>query len=218
MLTAFKILIGIVLPGSTAMFGGKNWAGKGIPLVGLGWILLICLTRLITNSYGLYILLGGLLLIHLASFTMNLKHLIAADNQVIRYANQFFFLLTLNVSIAIICLIYKPLLLGFNIYHIPSTSMKPTLIPGDIILVDTWYYHFKALEKNDIVVFKLQSESPTMVKRVIDISKARNNKKTSVFLEGDNKRQSIDSRKFGWIDQNNIIGKYKSVLINIRSK
>lgn len=216
MLIVFKIFIGILVPGATAMFAGKLWNGKVVPLVGLGWVVFVCVTRLITNFYGVYILLLGLSLLHLASIAIHLKYLVNAQNHGAKY-RQIIPLLALNISIVTICHIYKPTLLGFNFYHIPSASMAPALTPGDIILVDTWHYSIKPLVKNDIVVFRLQNESPVMVKRVTNISKNIENQVVSVYLEGDNKHNSVDSRKFGWIEQDKIKGKVKFVLINLRS-
>ena len=39
-------------------------------------------------------------------------------------------------------------------YRIPSTSMEPTLMVGDRVLVNRLVYHFRSVRRGDIVVFK----------------------------------------------------------------
>lgn len=45
-------------------------------------------------------------------------------------------------------------LTGYRIYHIPSKSMMPVLLPGDYVLVDLWHYPRNLVIKNEVVVFK----------------------------------------------------------------
>ena len=44
----------------------------------------------------------------------------------------------LNGGIIVLSHIHKPVIFGFQLYHIPSNSMRPTLLPGDIVMVDSW--------------------------------------------------------------------------------
>ena len=81
--------------------------------------------------------------------------------------------------------------------------MTPTLQPGDQLTVDP-----KAeVRVGDIVVAKHPfKKSVTMVKRVKDIDEGR------YYLISDNPEDSSDSRSFGAISQNELIGKVISRL------
>ena len=55
-------------------------------------------------------------------------------------------------------------------FHIPSGSMIPTLLVGDFILVDKVTYHFRPVERGDVVVFHFPlNESVYYIKRVIGL-------------------------------------------------
>ncbi len=74
--------------------------------------------------------------------------------------------------------------------------MLPTLKPGQDILVFCW---FLRLKKGDLVVFKKNGKE--LIKRVQKIHNEE------YFVIGDNKKESTDSRRFGWIKKSEIIGK-----------
>lgn len=79
--------------------------------------------------------------------------------------------------------------------------MLPTLKPGQIILVNRLSYLVKKPKIKDIVVFRKNNDNHYLVKRIIDI------KDEKYFMSGDNKKDSSDSRDFGWMDRQSIIGK-----------
>ncbi len=78
-------------------------------------------------------------------------------------------------------------------------SMLPTLRPEQDVLCFNWAYIFSKPKTGDIVVIKVNGKE--MVKR-IQTSVDRH-----IFVIGDNKRESTDSRKFGPISVDKIIGK-----------
>jgi phage repressor protein C with HTH and peptisase S24 domain len=73
--------------------------------------------------------------------------------------------------------------------------MEPFLKNNDMVLV----FRFLKIKKGDVVVFK--REDNIFIKRVARFE----NGKVSVI--GDNRRDSYDSRKFGFILKKDIIGK-----------
>lgn len=73
--------------------------------------------------------------------------------------------------------------------------MLPTLKPGTDVLVFCWFYTPKV---GDIVAFK--KDEKEMIKRIQKI-------KGKIFVSGDNTKESTDSRNFGWIKREDIIGK-----------
>ncbi len=78
--------------------------------------------------------------------------------------------------------------------------MEPVLSSGDTILVN----RLSKGKPGDIIVLKnpeKNSKEKYLVKQVAEL------KEKEIFVVGLNKEKSIDSRKFGWIQRNNIIGK-----------
>lgn len=77
--------------------------------------------------------------------------------------------------------------------------MFPTLGKGQDVLSFNWAYLAKRPKKGDIVIIKQSSKE--MVKR---IQKVQDHE---VFVQGDNMRESTDSRHFGPISMDQIVGK-----------
>lgn len=75
--------------------------------------------------------------------------------------------------------------------------MEPLILDGKKILMIS-YLFFKP-KLNDIVAFKVDGK--IFIKRIF---RSENNK---YFLLGENKSDSLDSRKFGYVDRKNILGK-----------
>lgn len=73
--------------------------------------------------------------------------------------------------------------------------MSPFLKSGDIVMVSK----FGKTKPGDVVVFR--------IKDVAYIKRIEKKKGDRYFLIGDNRKESIDSRKFGWMDEKDIIGK-----------
>ena len=81
-------------------------------------------------------------------------------------------------------------------FTISGNSMLPTLKSGQDVLVRCWFINPKA---GDIVVIKHGVRE--IVKRIQTIRDRK------YFVIGDNKKESTDSRKFGPIKKEQIIGK-----------
>jgi signal peptidase I len=89
----------------------------------------------------------------------------------------------------LVALVIKTFL--FQAFYIPSESMEPALRPGDRVLVNKLSYHFHAIHRGDVVVFKRppsEASDPSikdLIKRVIGLPgetiEARNGK---VFING----------------------------------
>ncbi|CAN5149122.1 hypothetical protein BH11PAT1_BH11PAT1_0590 [soil metagenome] len=91
-----------------------------------------------------------------------------------------------------------PQLLPIRKFVIQEKSMEPTYYQGDTVLVYSWFNIFK---KNDIIVFADQKTEKTFIKRIKQINEGE------ILVEGDNKNMSIDSRHFGPIKMEQIIGR-----------
>lgn len=76
--------------------------------------------------------------------------------------------------------------------------MIPTFKSGDEVLVNRLSYFLSKPKIGDLVVSKKEKY---IIKRIKKIDGDR------FFVEGDNKKESTDSRKFGWINKKEIVGK-----------
>lgn len=81
--------------------------------------------------------------------------------------------------------------------------MYPTFKENDVVLVNKLSYFFKNPDVDDIVV--IYRKKHCVLKRVKKIKNV--NGKFLFFVQGDNKKSSTDSRDFGWIRKDEIIGK-----------
>ncbi|MEN3186914.1 MAG: signal peptidase I [Atribacterota bacterium] len=55
-------------------------------------------------------------------------------------------------------------------YYIPSSSMEPTLIPGERVLVAKFYYRFTEPKRGDIVVFRYPIDNRrNLIKRLVGL-------------------------------------------------
>ena len=77
--------------------------------------------------------------------------------------------------------------------------MEPTIKNDSFVLVSGIPYLFSKPKVNDIVAFRY--EGKIFIKRIKAINKDK------FFLTGDNSNDSLDSKKIGLIDKENIIGK-----------
>lgn len=86
-----------------------------------------------------------------------------------------------------------------KILKIHGHSMQPVIADGKKVLVTSIFYLFSNPKKDDIVAFKFDNK--IFVKRIGYVSENK------YFLQGDNKKDSLDSGKIGLIERRNILGK-----------
>ena len=81
--------------------------------------------------------------------------------------------------------------------------MRPTIEPGDYVLVNRWAYRVRRPRRGDLVVVRDPELSDRfLVKRVSETQAS-----TQIRLEGDNAAASRDSRAFGAVPLDRIVGK-----------
>jgi len=91
----------------------------------------------------------------------------------------------------------------FRRFRVEDESMRPTLEPGDYVLVNRWAYRFQSPKRGDLVVVQdPEALDRFLVKRVADAAGP-----SQVHLAGDNQPLSRDSRAFGPVSINRIVGK-----------
>lgn len=84
----------------------------------------------------------------------------------------------------------------YLIRRVTGNSMLPALKDGKIIIVRTGIRRYK---RGDVVV--ITHENHEKIKRITNM------KNDKIYVEGDNMPQSTDSRYFGWLGINDVIGK-----------
>jgi len=91
----------------------------------------------------------------------------------------------------------------FRRFRVEDESMRPTLEPGDYVLVNRWAYRFQSPKRGDLVVVQdPEAMDRFLVKRVADAAGP-----SQVHLAGDNQPLSRDSRSFGPVSIDRIVGK-----------
>lgn len=84
-------------------------------------------------------------------------------------------------------------------FKIKNDSMLPYLQERDEVI--TIPYFLNKPKVGDVIVFKHIVPPFIFIKRIKKIIN------DEIWVEGENKRKSIDSRKFGFVKKKNIIGK-----------
>lgn len=79
--------------------------------------------------------------------------------------------------------------------------MEPTILNGSIVLASLLPFFFREPKTNDIVAFADQQTKKIFIKRIVK------HEGQKFYLTGDNKHDSLDSRKIGWVGRNDIVGK-----------
>jgi signal peptidase I len=133
---------------------------------------------------------------------------------------------------------------ALRLYVIPSSSMAPTLLPGDHIVVTPYRFSAKPL-RGDVIVFRsMRTADELMIKRVIgtpgDLVETRGGRvivsghalpesyvavqaatgfispqiipADSYFVLGDNRADSLDSRSWGALPHDLVVGRARMVL------
>jgi nickel-type superoxide dismutase maturation protease len=88
-------------------------------------------------------------------------------------------------------------------FLVSGDSMKPTLENGQFVLVDP---KPSVVSEGDIVICRHPTMDLELVKRVMVLEEGR------FFVQGDNVKESSDSRQFGWLTKEHICGKVVSIL------
>ena len=207
----FSLIISLIIPGGSLTIAGRYKTALAIPLMGLFWVMLFSQLRWLITPTGFAIMLLGLLSLHLLSYLFGAQLIL--NNKIKRAWLILLLVIALNLIIIITSHLNKAQWFGFAFYHIPSVSMQPTLQVGDVILVDTWN---KKANIQDIIVTKITEKSLVIVKRVSNTQITNNGKE--LFITGDNRYRSTDSRKFGWVKVKHLIGSVKFVWFSFKRK
>ncbi|MGB3532385.1 MAG: nickel-type superoxide dismutase maturation protease [Microcoleaceae cyanobacterium] len=91
-------------------------------------------------------------------------------------------------------------------FRVTGLSMLPLLQPGDEILVNCHAYQHRHPQPGDIIIAQHPYKPQTrIVKRVTEVRADG-----ACFVRGDNPAESTDSRAFGWMSSEQILGQVTS--------
>jgi signal peptidase I len=163
----FPSLLSLLMPGLGQVFADQRKTGAAIYvsslfLYGIFWA-------------GIYRTFQGLL-IWLAAvsavYGFNMAHAFYAGKKVNRsfngsYLRATVYLTAAGLHLALAMVILFHLSLPVKIYHIPTSSMSPTLKVGDFFLIDRYSYKNKQPQKGDVIVFTSPADPMIdLIKRV----------------------------------------------------
>jgi signal peptidase I len=121
-----------------------------------------------------------------------------------------------------------------EVNRVPSPSMRPTLLEGDRIWVNKLAYslhipfttisllRWSAPQRGDVVVFFSPADGKRCVKRVVGVPGDRVDiggqgvlvPERYYFVMGDNREASVDSRCYGCVHQERIVGRAGTIVIS----
>lgn len=114
------------------------------------------------------------------------------------------------ILICLIGIIITGILYRYPIFKVCGISMLPTLEEGDIVIVDK---KDKKLCIGSIYVYTPPDKSREFViKRLVGIKYFPEFDSYGLWFEGDNKENSIDSRKYGYVNIENVKGKVIKII------
>ncbi len=93
----------------------------------------------------------------------------------------------------------------FSYFIVKEQSMEPFCQEGDFVLVNRMSYLFSRPKVGQLVVLKDPRDSRRIVKRIGVV------KDSFVWVEGDNREKSTDSRNFGWVSAKALLGQAKVI-------
>ncbi|HXV76359.1 MAG TPA: nickel-type superoxide dismutase maturation protease [Candidatus Polarisedimenticolaceae bacterium] len=86
---------------------------------------------------------------------------------------------------------------------VAGRSMEPSLRDGDRVIVDLWTYDRRPPRVGEVVLISApETDGAWIVKRV-----ARRGARGELWLLGDNPRSSLDSRQWGWLPADRVVGR-----------
>ena len=148
------LLLSFLTPGLGQIYNGQ--AKRGIVLYSAVLLLAILLsfTDLYLNFHGLILSLAVLVGFSLFVMLDALYNAIKLKEVTIKKYNQWYFYLIIILLQSFLITPLTKAVLPLKAYKIPASSMEPTLLVGDHIIIDNKYYKDKKPERWGLIVFR----------------------------------------------------------------
>lgn len=104
-------------------------------------------------------------------------------------------------------------LFNFKVVKISGNSMKPLILSDSIAIVDSYTFKLSPLNKSDIYLFRVEGQEVLKKIKSFPNEKVEHHgeniflEENQIYIIGENLSESIDSRNYGPILTNQIIGK-----------
>lgn len=108
-----------------------------------------------------------------------------------------------KVIFYVMCILLFYFVTGYKIAMVSGHSMEPTLNDGEFCILQTRC----TLEDGDIIVIDTTEEPNIPVSSIIKRYIATQSSSDEIYVLGDNRSHSYDSRKFGRLKRKNVVGK-----------
>jgi signal peptidase I len=222
-------VLGMTMPGMGQIYNGELIKGVSflaifLALFALGfrWAVLLPDRLLIAGALATIIITAVVFVVMIVEAYRKAKGP-GAEYQLKPYNRWYFYLATwllgcILVSGSVYDHIKKNIV---EAYKIVGTSMAPVVLRGDRVFADKTAYRRMPPHKGDIIVFVYPDDrSKIFIRRIEglpgEVITLTNGKKEQVphgmiYVLGENKEQSIDSRDFGFIPLRDVIGKVRQI-------
>lgn len=209
------VISNLMIPGMGLIQLGRWRLACLLQLVLLTLTLILCWSRWVFEPIAIQVFGGLVAVLYVFSTGLCLKSPVPSPVKPVRLLlfSGLFMLVSLTSFAS--GFIFKQHWLGVHIYFVPSMSMHPTLKPGQFIVVDTWAYQDKTPELNDVIVFQNVNKEQWLVKRIAQWPDGKLQINNLWYVLGDNHNASRDSRQFGGIRTDQLVGQVKLVLLGI---
>jgi signal peptidase I len=230
------LIASIALPGMGQIYNGELFKGTCyfilfvlIPLV------LVRLTMVLPDKlllYGILTSFAGAVAVYATSvadaWTTASRR--GAGYALKRYNRGYFYALlclggSITISFSLVSLVQNDIV---QFCSIATGSMEPAVFPGDFVIIDKTGKEAVPVQRNDIILFRYPDDrSKLYIKRIAglpgDSVPIDNGSKAfvphgTVFVLGDNRAHAVDSRSFGPVPQNDILGRARLIYFSLEPR
>ncbi len=225
----FAAVMGMTMPGMGQIYNGELM--KGICFLAIFLASFVSGCRLMIRLPDRFLIVGslGMILIAVVIFIMIIadayrKSISHGAGYHLKSYNRWYFYLAIWLigSVLVSGSVYNYVKRDIiEAYKIAGTSMAPVVIKGDRVFADKTAYTRTAPKKGDIILLVYPDDrSKILIRRIEgmpgDVITLMNGKEEQVphgmiYVLGDNKERSVDSREFGFIPLRDVIGKVRQV-------
>jgi signal peptidase I len=220
--------MGLAMPGMGQIYNGEQVKGIScfiiflvLYIVGFQWSVLLPDRLLIAGVLCTIVAVFGIYAVCVIDAYRKAKRL--AAYRLTPYNRWYFYIAAWMLGYVLISgAVYDYVRNNFlEAFKIPSASMEPAVMGGDRVLADKTAYRRMAPKKGDIVIFLYADDrSKRFIKRVEalpgdTVTLADGTRQEvphgSVYVLGDNRGSSVDSRKFGFVPLSDVTARVRQV-------